>query len=203
MQGLFTSNGPVLIGYHGCDRETGEQVLSGEVELLASTNDYDWLGEGIYFWENDPLRALNWARTVSKHGQRSRAQVRKPFVIGAVIKMGNCLDLMQAESIRLVKDAYTDLSDLYEIFNRKLPENRMIKGELALRRLDCAVIQSLHQERKESGLPQFETVRAAFPEGVPLYQNAGFLERTHIQVCVRNSDSILGYFRVKKPALLD
>ncbi len=56
---VSTSNGSVLIGYHGCDRETGERVLAGETELIASTNDYDWLGHGIYFWENDPERALN------------------------------------------------------------------------------------------------------------------------------------------------
>lgn len=67
-----------------------------------------------------------------------------------------------------------------------------------VRRLDCAVIQSLHQNREESGLPAFDTIRAAFPEGTPLYPNAGFLERTHIQICVRDPKSIIGYFRVKK-----
>ncbi|MDP1586210.1 MAG: hypothetical protein Q8M07_00580 [Prosthecobacter sp.] len=187
----------IHIGYHGCDRETGERVLAGKTELLLSTNDYDWLGDGIYFWENDPERALNWALAGARHGKKSRGRISAPFIIGAVIQIGNCLDLMQAESIRLVKDAHTDLKDLYEVFNLALPENRLVKGELVLRRLDCAVIQSLHQERKESGLPAFDTVRAAFPEGTPLYQNAGFLERTHIQICVRNPTCILGYFRVR------
>jgi hypothetical protein len=74
----------------------------------------------------------------------------------------------------------------------------MIKGELALRRLDCAVIQFLHHDREENNLPAFDTVRAAFPEGTPLYESAGFLERTHIQICVRDPSSVLGYFRVKK-----
>lgn len=187
----------IHIGYHGCDQETGERVLAGKTELRISTNDYDWLGDGIYFWENDPERAMNWALAGAGHGKKGRSRVLAPFVIGAVIQMGNCLDLMQAESIRLVKDAYTDLKDVYEVFNLKLPENRLVKGELALRRLDCAVIQSLHQERKESDLPAFDTVRAAFPEGTALYQNAGFLERTHIQICVRTPACILGYFRVR------
>ncbi len=197
MQALLTSNGPVLIGYHGCDRVTGERVLSGEIELLGSTNDYDWLGHGIYFWENDPERALNWARMVLKHGRRSRAQVAEPFVIGAVIQLGNCLDLMQAQSIRWVRDAHSDLKAVYEELQKPLPVNRMIQGELALRHLDCAVLQFLHRDREESGFPAFDTVRAAFPEGTPLYESAGFLERTHIQMCVRHPSSVVGYFRVK------
>lgn len=175
----------------------GERVLAGKTELLVSTNDYDWLGDGIYFWESDPERAMNWATTACTHGKRTRSKISEPFVIGAVIQMGNCLDLMEAESIRLVRNAYNDLRLNYGVVGTKLPENRMIQGELALRRLDCAVIQSLHENREESGLPAFDTVRATFPEGTPLYENAGFLERTHIQICVRNPKNIVGYFRVK------
>ena len=197
MQGFLTKNGSILIGYHGCDRATGERVLSGQEELLASTNDYDWLGHGIYFWENDPERALNWARTVLKHGRKSRAQVAEPFVIGAVIQMGNCLDLMQAQSIRLVRDTHSKLKLLCTELGSPLPVNRMIQGELALRHLDCAVVQFLHRDRDESKLPPIDTVRAAFPEGKPLYETAGFLERTHIQICVRHPRSVVGYFRVK------
>lgn len=37
------SFGPVL-GYHGCDREVAEQVLSGQSDLRLSENSYDWLG---------------------------------------------------------------------------------------------------------------------------------------------------------------
>ena len=30
--------------------------------LNSSENDYDWLGSGIYFWEEGPKRALEWAQ---------------------------------------------------------------------------------------------------------------------------------------------
>lgn len=187
----------IHIGYHGCDRETGERVLAGEIELRSSTNDYDWLGDGIYFWENDAERAAQWARSVQRHGKRSRSKIGEPFVIGAVIQMGNCLDLMQAESIRLVRDAHELLKSTCADLGTAMPQNRLVDGELVLRHLDCAVVQFLHQRRMEVGLPAFDTVRAAFPEGTPLYETAGFLERTHIQICVRHSVSVLGYFRVK------
>jgi hypothetical protein len=49
-----------VLGYHGCDRKVGERLLGGEA-LKPSNNDYDWLGPGIYFWEANPLRGLEFA----------------------------------------------------------------------------------------------------------------------------------------------
>jgi len=55
-----------VLGYHGCDRETGERLLSNE-PFQPSENDYDWLGAGVYFWEANPDRAMSWAK---KHVER-------------------------------------------------------------------------------------------------------------------------------------
>ena len=68
-------------------------------------------------------------------------------------------------------------------------------NEWRMRALDCAVINYLHFAREAEGDPAFDTVRAAFIEGAPLYEGAGFYERTHIQICVRRPEQILGYFR--------
>jgi len=53
-----------VLGYHGCNRAVGEKVIAGKEHLKASDNDYDWLGSGIYFWENSARRALDWANLV-------------------------------------------------------------------------------------------------------------------------------------------
>jgi hypothetical protein len=45
-------------------------------------------------------------------------------------------------------------------------------------------------------MPLYETVRGAFWEGERLYPNAGFRERNHVQLCVRDPAAIKGYFRV-------
>ena len=68
-----------VLGYHGCDRAVGERVLANKVHLKASNNDYDWLGTGIYFWENSPRRALEWAK-YAKANPKTHIQicVRKP-----------------------------------------------------------------------------------------------------------------------------
>jgi len=66
---------------------------------------------------------------------------------------------------------------------------------MVIRFLDCAVINFMHLMREEEGESPFDSVRAAFLEGPPLYGNAGFHERTHIQICVRKPQQIIGYFR--------
>ena len=48
--------------------------------LHPSANNYDWLGSGIYFWENDPIRAFEFAKEVKK--------CEEPFVGGAIINLG-------------------------------------------------------------------------------------------------------------------
>ncbi len=74
-------------------------------------------------------------------------------------------------------------------------------GDLVLRHLDCAVIDFLNASVDESaarhpGVHRFQTIRALFPEGKPLYPTAGFRELTHIQLCVRDKSVIQGVFRV-------
>lgn len=186
-----------ILGYHGCDREIGEAILAGQADLRPSTNLYDWLGTGIYFWENNPARALEWAKMAAQHGKRTAKAVHEPFVIGAVIDPGNCLDLLEADSIRLVEKAHQRMSEQMLAERTHLPVNRKAGGEYPLRYLDCAVVNYLHQDIKEAGLPCFDSVRAAFVEGVPIYQGAGFHRHTHTQICVRAAASVIGCFRVK------
>ena len=52
-ESLYSRRSNLVIGFHGCDQSVVEKVIAGKTELLASTNDYDWLGSGIYFWENN------------------------------------------------------------------------------------------------------------------------------------------------------
>lgn len=57
-----------VIAYHGCDAETAERLLRGE-SFKKSQNDYDWLGEGIYFWEYGADRALKFAQDQKRRGK--------------------------------------------------------------------------------------------------------------------------------------
>ncbi len=180
-----------VLGYHGCEREVGEAVLRGEAALKQSDNDYDWLGPGIYFWEANPARGIDWARETCERGK-----IVEPFVVGAIINLGYCLDLMSQNAIEAVKIAYAKLKTVHDTDPSlgALPVNKCGEDNL-LRRLDCAVIRNLHSIREDDSKQPFDTVRGPFREGQPIYDNSGFFEKTHIQIAVRNPEQIKGYFR--------
>ena len=186
-----------VLGFHGCDAALAERVFAGKAELRESQNDYDWLGHGIYFWENNAARALDYARLLSRHPRRGRQSVRTPGVIGAVIDMGRCLNLLDSQAIRIVRTAYHQLRRVTSSAGLPLPQNRTLRrsDDLLLRRLDCAVIEYVHQTREARRQPGYDSVRGVLVEGNPLYPNAGFYARSHIQICVRSLDCIKGYFR--------
>lgn len=88
---MYTSRTGLVLGFHGTDESIVSSVLRGERDLKASENSYDWLRNGIYFWDNSPSRALAWAEELSK---RPKSKIKKPAVIGAIIDLGYCLDLL-------------------------------------------------------------------------------------------------------------
>ena len=61
-----------------------------------------------------------------------------------------------------------------------------------------AVTQSMKWIKENPGtvpLPAYDTVRAAFREGGPIYPGARIEKKNHVQICVKNADSIIAYFR--------
>jgi len=191
----------LILGYHGCDREVGERLLAGKEQIRQSKNSFDWLGHGAYFWENDPERALEYAHRLREGAQKGHSVVKAPFAVGAVLDLGNCLNLLRARNLDIVKDSYNVYVKHQQARKLAVPENKKSIGQdpdLRLRHLDCAVIEFLHDVLEKTGQLSFDSVRGAFPEEAPLYPNAGFSRRTHIQICVRSMDCIKAYFRIPK-----
>lgn len=176
-----------ILGYHGCDRNVGERLLAGE-SFQPSNNEYDWLGPGIYFWESDPRRGLEFAR---ESARRKNVDQNDSFVVGAVIEPGLCCDLTTAAGIEWVSLAYSGLA-------KRLPAGGLpVNSSDGLRRnLDCAVLRWLHKVIEDRALQPIDTLRGIFIEGAPLYPGAGFYAKTHVQIVVRNPNCIKGVFRV-------
>lgn len=177
-----------VLGYHGCDKADGERILAGE-PFKSSKNDYDWLGPGIYFWENNPQRGLEFAEEKMVRGG---SHIKEPFVIGAIIDLGECLNLMTAESLSAVRVAYDLLKDEISAADT-MPKNS--KDQLR-RKLDCAVINRVHELANTSGAT-IQTVKGVFVEGKRLYTGSGFRQKTHIQIAVCDPSCIKGVFRVQ------
>lgn len=101
--------------------------------------------------------------------------------------------MLDFENLQLLKSGFDLLS---AAAGTEMPKNKIAgtDNDLLLRELDCAVIETLHQFRKEKNYKEFDSVRGAFWEGRELYKNAGFREKDHLQICIRNPNCIKGYF---------
>ena len=190
---MYSKISNLVIGFHGCDQSTFDAVIKNGERLKNSTNDYDWLGHGQYYWERNYKRAYDWAIGQSKN---PHSKIRKPAVIGAVIDLGNCLSLDEANSLKLLKESYDIMEDDFKFFGRKMPTNKT-RGEgkdLLLRNLDCMVIEYLHDLNSVNNEHEYDSTKGVFIEGNPVYDNSGIYEKTHVQICIRNPNCIKGYF---------
>jgi hypothetical protein len=167
----------VVLGYHGCTPAFAEAVLRGELsteEWQASQNPFDWLGHGIYFWEYGPERALKWGGG---------------GIIGAMIQLGNCLDLTDVYYTTRLRGAYLALQKAARQQGTSLPKNRGKRRDR-----DCFVINRFVSSVAE-GSRRIQTARCPFLEGIPAYPGSAIRRESHIQLVVFDKQCLLGVFR--------
>ena len=169
-------------------RAVAERLLKGH-RFTPSQNDYDWLGQGIYFWEYGFDRAMQFARD-----QKKRGKVKKPAVVGALLQLGRCFDLMDTWFTRKLARGYEPWAAAMKAQKTKLPTNDGVTRDKLLRRLDCAVINWYLAGAAEAGL-QYESVRCGFVEGTPVYEGTQIHQQSHVQIAVRNPRCVIGVFR--------
>lgn len=188
---LYQRQPSFVLGFHGTDRSVVDDAVSRAIKHLDKSEDTtEWLGHGVYFWENDPARAMEWART-----GKTKGNIETPDAVGAVIDLGFCLDLTTMTGLAEVATAYEMLANAFQQAGLALPQNTAGPDKVK-RELDCAVIQALHRYRAGEGLEAYDSVRAPFPEDKPLFNDSGFRKRNHIQICVIKPEKcIKGYFK--------
>src|SRR5204863_1662910 len=135
---------------------------------------------GVYFWEYAPQQAWWWAR--DRHA-------RNPAVIGAMIRLGRCLDLLDPENVKLIRAGHRGLTADLRAAKQPMPKNANTH-----KYLDCAVFQWLFSELDELGY-RYETCRGVFVPmengRIPrLWDRSGIFRGGHIQVTVRQPMNI-------------
>ena len=168
-----------VIGYHGCDRRFALELISGRAnvaEWLASEKDYDWLGQGVYFWEYAPGRAWQWAE---EHHPGAEA------VVAVEIRLGRCLDLGDTKAALLLQRVYEDAKKSLELEGKELPRN--VGGlDKKARRLDCFILNRLMDDLDRGEGKTFQTIRSPFEEGEPAYPGSNLRLQSHVQIAVRD-----------------
>lgn len=167
-----------VIGYHGCSGEAAERIFKSR-QFLLSTRAYDWLGEGVYFWEYAPYRALEWAK------QKCEREGGDPTVIRATIKLGRCLNLMDINHV-------PELVHIYDSFVATLGrENMPHNTDRGAHFLDREMIDAHCRAIARRDASPIQTVRGSFAEGAPIYPGSKILRKAHIQIAVRDVACIL------------
>lgn len=161
------------IGFHGTSAEAARRILSTGFEV--SRNEYDWLGDGAYFFQDAPHRAGEWAR------QRFGADAA---VIGPEIDLDDCIDLLDIPWERVILTTYQDY--IAHLTSAGAPIPRQAQGA---HRLDRNVMNYLTGRIGGGGM-RARSVRAAFREGQPLFPGSALWSRAHVQIAVRDLAAI-------------
>lgn len=164
-----------IIAYHGCDESIAKQVFDKDEPLAPEEKDYHWLGQGIYFWEHGAERAYDWACENREN----------PAVIGAIIHLGNCFDLLDLQNTQILSEAWPRFQQAKAAAGEPIPHNEAPKNnpnrEKLLHRRDCAVINWTIEQLEQADTPQYDSVRGVFQESEPVFEDSEIRLKSHIQ----------------------
>lgn len=190
----------IVIGYHGTTRSVARKLVLQEVAWEPSKRSTDWLGHGIYFWEHAPLQAKMWAEQRKRKALTSKSVAERSrwkddiAVVAAMIRLGNCLDLLEPANLQIMKGMYTQYQSWMNQHRMNLPRN--VRSRKAL---DCAIFEHAYQLNLQDPDPRnhIDTARGVYVpmKGAKVWPGSWLVEGAHVQLCVLNhaiSRSILG-----------
>jgi hypothetical protein len=94
---------------------------------------------------------------------KKQGKIRTPAVVGAILNLGNCFDLLDTRYTEALQRAWPMFKEARKANREKLPSNRDIKHDTAkdklLRYRDCAVINWTISEFEKSNVA-FDAVRS-------------------------------------------
>jgi hypothetical protein len=172
-----------VYAYHGTSQTKAESILQNG--FLASDNDYDWLGTGIYFFQDAPMRARQWA---------TEQHPNEPAVICARIQLDNCIDLFDVKWFPILKNIYNLFDDQYRSANRPLPKQNPLRSKA--HRLDCAFFNFASQLISNDE-QTVECIRAVFVEGESIFPDSAIFDLAHAQIAIKNPALITEYYLIE------
>jgi len=167
-------------GYHGTDQEAMNAILApggnSAERFLQSENDSDWLGNGVYFFEDAPYRAQEWPMIRLPKSKR----IQDPVVLCAELTLIDCLDLVDIRDAGHIAHAYPKMKAKYSVDGTPMPKNRG-----GFRQLDRYLINFAAGELENGVLAKrVACIRAAFEEGKPIVPGSNLYSHAHVQIVV-------------------
>ena len=105
---MYDQKSNLVIGFHGCEAAVRDELLLHPEKIRFNQKPFDWLGHGLYFWENNVDRPWQWALE-----KKDRGAITEPAVIGAVLRLGHCCDFLESRYIDLLSNYYLAMAESY------------------------------------------------------------------------------------------
>lgn len=183
-----------VIGFHGTTLENAENITLEN--FTPSESPIEWLGHGIYFWQDNPLRAFYWAARNS-----DKSSYEELAIVQVRLNLANCLDLLDQywqRYLRIAFDEYINSTDEAKSQHPYVPLRKADDKTLfsvdenwkptwlghGFNSLDCEVVNTAYLLSQTWGT-EFNSVRGVFFEGQPIYPASHFFNRSHAQICVK------------------
>lgn len=180
----INSSQPLRVyGYHGTSQKSAQEIIEHGFDF--STNDYDWLGTGVYFFQDAPARAWAWAKT---------RYPDSPAVIKSELVLDNCIDLLDITWNPIIRETYAIFVLEYQKANVPLPRQNPESSKA--HRLDCAFFNYIVEKIFASQDETIGSIRAVFNEGDRIYPNSAIFDRSHIQILIRDLSLIEKSWRI-------
>ncbi len=139
----FLDYNRTIVGYHRTSKTRAEQIVRNQSFNPSKDRD-DWLGHGMYFWEHAPTQAWWWAK---------RKHKADAAVVASMIRLGNCLDMLDPENGKLLREFHNALVNP----GVDLPANYNTR-----KYRDCAVFEAYYKSVAERQEPAVEIARGVY-----------------------------------------
>ncbi|OAA91284.1 hypothetical protein [Clostridium ljungdahlii] len=158
----------VFIGYHGTETEKAKSILKSR-SFNTSHGEEEWLGIGVYFFQDDMKQAINFCTKARKYKNWS--------VLKATISAERVIDLIDINTF-----------DKFQAYATEL-KSRFLKLKNGKKRqlMNSVILDVMYK------LNPYDVVRAAFPIPKVGYAPRTNIQPMEIQLSVRNRNCIDRY----------
>ena len=166
----------LVSGYHGYLEERFSDYDSDKFHF--STHNGNWLGTGLYFFQDAPFYARGWAKFITRRKLTSNKKTIRFRVMKARVKLDNCLCFCGKPAQSL----FLRIRRIYDTYLNKM--GCKIENEETYHFLDNSIVETICQLASNLGF-EIKSVRGAFPSGKDLSYTGLLKDMTHIQFTLR------------------
>lgn len=168
------TNSNNLIGYHGTTIESADKIIATGA-FNFSNKEEEWLGKGVYFFEDDIEQAVRFCTKARNYPNYS--------VLKSEITANRCINLDNSEAMEKILDISNKIKGRY----------LNLKDGVTKRKLTNSVILEAMYK-----LEPYDVVKKTFViDRVPIIERTNFVW-TQVQICVRNRSCINNTREVKR-----